>query len=201
MISNQNLVYQLLTDPSLTAIKSIHIETWSPLPTPLTALHYNSMPIQTKSNVFKQHQWQGHGSCYQQHLQPLMSLECDPSFHQNYRTMPYPVPLMSLQPHCYHSPSSDSINTQTNLYSKRIFNRFHNNSKHHRQINRHKYSKSHSKSKLNLKLIHNINTNPRIAATIQNEMKEPEEYETPSVIDESPLDIDDIIHTEMIELT
>ncbi|CAF4003604.1 unnamed protein product [Adineta steineri] len=75
-------------------------QTWSPLLTPLTALHYNSMPIQTKSNVFKQQQWQGHGSCYQQHLQPLMSLECDPSFHQNYRTMPYLVPLMSLQHHC-----------------------------------------------------------------------------------------------------
>ncbi|CAF1327922.1 unnamed protein product [Adineta steineri] len=189
------------TPPIQTMPEETCLETWSPLPTPSTALHCNSMPTQTKSNLFKQQQWQEHESSYQQHLKPLMLLECGPSFHRNYRTMPYPIPLMSLHPPCYQSPSAGSINTQTNLCNKWTSDRLHNNSKRHRQINRHKYFKSHSKSKFNPKPINNINTNSRIAGTIQNEMKEPEEYETPSVIDESSLDINDIIHTEMIELS
>ncbi|CAF1492306.1 unnamed protein product [Adineta steineri] len=202
MIFNEKFAYQLLTDPSLTAIKSIHIETGSPLPTPSTALHCNSMPIQTKSNVFNQQQWQQQGSSHQQHLQPLMPLEFDPSFHQNYHTMHYyPVPLMSLHLPCYHSPSTDSINTQINLYNKWISNHSHRHSKRHRRINRYKFFKSHSTKKFNSKLIHNNNVNPRITATIKKDMKELEEYETPSTIVESSLDIDDIMQNEMIELS
>jgi hypothetical protein len=43
MISSQNLVYQFLTGQIETAIKSIHIETWSPLHTPSITSHFNNI--------------------------------------------------------------------------------------------------------------------------------------------------------------
>jgi hypothetical protein len=205
MISNQSLVYQFLTSQIETAIKSIHIETWSSLRTPSTTSHFNNIPIQTKSNVIKQQQQQQHQrqeSIYQKILPPLMSLELDPPFHQQYNTRSRLVPLMSLLLPCYHSPPTESNNARTKFYSnKRICNHFNRNQKCRHHINRYESYRRRQTYKPNPKFINNTVTNVRTTATTQNEANGPEEYETTSINDQNPHDIYTAVDTEMIELS
>jgi hypothetical protein len=186
MISNQNLIYQFLTGQ----IKSIHIETWSPLPTPSSTSHFNNMPIQTEPDDIKQQKRQRQNNGYQKPLQPLMSVELDPSFHQQYNTVPQPVPLMSLFLPCYHSLPTESNNARMKLYSnKRIWNHSNHNPKHRQTY------------KPNPIFTNNTATNVRTTVTTKNDTNGLEDYETTSISYVNPHHIYTAVDTEMIELS
>ena len=160
------------------------------------------MPIQTEPNDIKQQQRQRQKNGYQKRLQPLMSVELDPSFHQQYNTVPHPVPLMSLFLPCYHSPPTELNDARMKSYSnKRIRNHFNHNPKCRHRISRYESYRHRQTYKPNPIFINNTARNVRTTATTQNETNGPEEYETTSRNYVNSHDIYTAVDTDMIELS
>lgn len=195
MISNQSVIYQISAKQIGAGIKSIQIETWSPISTFSTIPYFDKNSIQTVPNIINQQQRPWKKSVYQNSLQPLMSLELDSPFHQQYSTRSQPIPLMSIVLPCYESKSVKSSTTRTKLCkNNRVCNHLGHNPKYYDRIKRCKYYRRDNKCK-------SYDKPAQIIATTHNVKKQVQESETTPTSYASPLDIHTIVNTETIELS
>lgn len=195
MISNQGLIYQISAEQIGAGIKSIQIETWSPISTFFTIPYFDKNSIQTVPNIINQQQRPWQKSAYPNSLQPLMSLELESPPYRQYSTRSQPIPLMSIVLPYYESTSVKPSNIQTNfLKNSRRCNHLGHNLKYYDRSKRCKYYRRDNKYTSYVK-------SSQIIATTQNIKKQLEESERTPTSYASPLDIHTIVNTEMIELS